>query len=216
VTRSRFPGRSLLCAAFLTLLAGTALAAPAAKPAGSKPAAGAKHAAPAPAATLPSPSAPFWAGAPDGPRFQAIQRARIAKAKTLIAQMVAAKGTRTTANTLQPYDDALNLLDQAAAQCELMENVSPAKAVRDAAAKMTQAVAAYQTEISLDRHVYEALKALKPEPREEDDGAYYVAKEIRKLRDSIVVVGQDFDRNIREDSRTFKVKPGDLAGLPQD
>src|SRR5207253_8671060 len=32
----------------------------------------------------------------------------------------------------------------------------------------------------------------------------------------IVVVGQNFDRNIRDDSRTLKVQPADLAGLPQD
>ena len=39
---------------------------------------------------------------------------------------------------------------------------------------------------------------------------------IRKLQEEIVVVGQKFDENIRTDVRTIRVKPAQLAGLPED
>lgn len=39
---------------------------------------------------------------------------------------------------------------------------------------------------------------------------------IRKLQEEIVVVGQTFDANIRNDVRTVHVRPDQLAGLPED
>src|SRR5205085_55338 len=42
-------------------------------------------------------------------------------------------------------------------------------------------------------------------------------KRIKALRDELVVIGQDFDRNIRTDLRTVTVKSAaELAGLPED
>src|SRR4029078_4382593 len=42
-------------------------------------------------------------------------------------------------------------------------------------------------------------------------------KRIKALRDELVVIGQDFDRNIRTDLRTVTAKSAsDLDGLPQD
>jgi thimet oligopeptidase len=121
----------------------------------------------------------------------------------------------------------------AASQSSLIESVHPDSAVRAAAEKITQDISAYATEISLDHKVYEALAAL-PLTGLDDETTYYIQKElrdfklagvdkdeatrnkIRALRDELVKVGQEFDRNIRDDVRTIKVKPADLAGLPKD
>ena len=221
---SRTAVRSCLTLALLAGFAAGALAAPVAP---AKPAAAARKSAAA------SPSTPFWAARPTAPQFKALNLARIARAKALIAQMLAVKGPRTIDNTLRPYDDASNQLDMAASQAGLMSEVHPSAALRTTAEGVTQAVSAYATEISLNHKVYEALKSVDAKAADAETH-YYLTKElrdfrlagvdkddatrkqIRALRDSIVIVGQDFDRNIRDDSRTFKVKPEDLAGVPQD
>ncbi len=220
--------------AALVVAAATAPAAPVKSASHAKSAAPAKPAAARKSAvTASSPNAPFWTGHPTAAQFKAINDARIARAKVFIARMLAVKGRRTVENTLAPYDEASNQLDMAGNQAGLMENVHPSPALRAAAERMTQAVAAYATEISLNRKIYDALRGLDPRDLDEDTH-FYVGKElrdfrlagvdkdeptrkkIRALRQAIVRVGQHFDRNIREDSRTFKVKPEELDGLPQD
>ena len=212
----------------LSLIAGMVTSSQAAPASATKPVA--RKVAAAPAASA---DAPFWAAKPSPAQFKALNMGRIAKAKLLIAKMLAVKGTRTVENTLQPYDDASNLLDMAGGQAGLMEEVHPNAQMRATAAKLSQAVAAYATEISLNHAVYEALRVIDAHAADEETH-FYVNKEmrnfrlvgvdkddatrrkIRRLRDSIVTVGQSFDRNIREDSRTMKVLPADLDGLPQD
>ncbi|NOT34096.1 MAG: Zn-dependent oligopeptidase [Candidatus Eisenbacteria bacterium] len=157
----------------------------------------------------------------------------MARAKVQIAKMVAAKGKRTIENTLVPYDEASRELDMAGSITSLMENVHPDSNVRTAAEALTQKVAAYGTEISLDRKVYDALVALDLSGVDAET-RFYVERELRDfrlagvdkdeatrgkiktLRDELVKVGQEFDRNIRDDVRTIKVKPEQLSGLPAD
>src|SRR5882672_4560235 len=88
---------------------------------------------------------PFWTGKPDTTAFEKMQAARLAHAQVLIDQMAAAKGPRTIANTLQPYDDALLELDAVASQSSLMENVHPDPALRKTAEQMSQKADAFST-----------------------------------------------------------------------
>ncbi len=191
------------------------------------PAAAPKRAASAAANT------PFWTGKPGAAAFKAIQAKRLAGAKALIAQMVAVKGPRTIANTLQPYDDALNLLEQAGAQSLLISETSPIQATREAAEKCMQEVSAYGTELSLDRRVYDALAALDVS-KADAETQFYVTRtlrdfrlagvdkddatrqRIRDLSDSLTLIGQDFGRNIREDKSTVVCTAAELEGMPQD
>jgi thimet oligopeptidase len=179
------------------------------------------------------PNAAFWAGKPDAAQFMAMQRDRIAKAKVAIDRMLAVKGKHTLDNTLAPYDEASLYLDAAGSQAGLMESVHPDSALRAAAETMSQEVSSYGTEISLNRGVYDALAAIDLTGAD-DETKYYVTRELRdfrlagvdkdeatrkrikELRDLLVIIGQDFDRNIRENVRTIQVKPAELAGLPQD
>jgi thimet oligopeptidase len=178
--------------------------------------------------------APFWTGMPDGATFAKIQDARIAKAKAAIEQLAAVKGPRTIENTLVPYDEAIIQLDASGSQAGLMENVHPDSLVRAAAEEASQKVSAAATDLSLDRRVYDALAALDVS-KADAETKYYVQHELRDfklagvdkdpatrdkikvLRDSLVKIGQEFDRNIRSDVRTIQVaSAADLAGLPQD
>lgn len=214
------PGLLALC------LAAPALAAPNA-PASPKPVA---HVA-SPAAA--GDNAPFYTGRPMAAAYRAAQAKRIALARADIAKMLAVKGPRTAANTLAPYDDAMRQLDMANSQAGLVSAVHPDKATREAAEKASQDVSAYATELSLDRRVYDALAALDLSAADADTKRYVehtlmefrlsgVDKDsttrarIRVLSDSLVTIGQTFDRNIREDHSKVTCTVAELDGLPKD
>ena len=176
---------------------------------------------------------PFWTGKPDAATFTKKGLDRIEAAKASIAKMTAVKGKRTVENTLTHYDEALRQLDMAGAQASLIENVSTDSTTRAAAEKLTQDVSAYGTELSLNRPVYEALKAIDVSSLDAET-RYYVQHELRDfqlagvdkddatrarikaLREELVKIGQEFDRNIREDVRSIQATPAELAGLPED
>ena len=219
----------------LALTAGAAMAAPAAAPhtmakhAGTKASAKAARA----IAGFTGESAPVWSGHPDSAKFVTRIQGRIDRAKGLIAKMTSAHGTRTLANTLSPYDEALNQLDVAGSEAQLLENAADEQSLRSVGETMGQVVSTYATDISLDRSVFEALKGLDIS-QADDETKFYVTRELRDfklggvdkddstrarlkaLSDELVKIGQEFSRNIREDVRTIKADTADLGGLPAD
>jgi len=216
------------------LVSSPAVAATAAKPTAAKPAATKPAAGTAGAKTPASDDVPFWTGNPDAATFAKRQEDRLVKAKAAIEKLAAVKGARTIANTLMPYDEAQIQLDAAAAQTSLMENVHPDSTLRAMAEEEDQKVSALATEISLDRRVYDALSKLDVS-KADAETRFYVERELRDfklagvdkddatrarikvLRDTLVKIGQEFDRNIRSDVRTIQVNSAaDLAGLPDD
>ena len=82
------------------------------------------HPTPAPAKGVDT--TPFWNKKIDAAAFSKMQDDRMAKARTILDKMIAAKGPRTIENTLRPYDDALLELDAVSSQSSLIENVHPA------------------------------------------------------------------------------------------
>jgi thimet oligopeptidase len=195
--------------------------------------ASARSRASAPAAAIDD-NAPFWSAKPNAKQFAALQDRRIARAKASIAKLVAVKGPRTLDNTLAPYDEAFRQLDMAGAQTGLMQSVHPDSTLRASAEKAQQAVEAYATDLSLDRRVYDALSALDLSSADPET-KYYVTRTLRdfrlagvdkdpatrakvkKLNAELVEIGQEFDRNIREDKPTVVAKSvAELDGLPKD
>jgi thimet oligopeptidase len=178
--------------------------------------------------------APFYAGKPTAESFTKLQDQRLARAQAGIDRLVAAKGARTVENTLRPYDDILLELDAVSAQASLMENVHPDSTMRAAAEKVTQKASAFGTDLSLNRSVYDALSALDLSTLD-GETKFYVEKTLREFRlsgvdkdeatrkrikalsDELVLIGQEFSRNIREDVRKVTVaSAAELDGLPQD
>ena len=178
--------------------------------------------------------APFWTGMAGSATFAKRQAERLAKTRAAIEKLVAVKGPRTIANTLVPYDEAQLQLDAAGAQTSLIQNVHPDSVMRAVAEEELQKVSALGTEISLDRRVYDALAALDVS-KADPDTRFYLERELRDfrlagvdkdeatrtrikvLRDTLVKIGQEFDRNIRGDVRTIQVAGvSDLDGLPAD
>jgi thimet oligopeptidase len=179
-------------------------------------------------------STPFWAGMSDAAAFERAMDARLAHAQQLLDALVAVKGARTIANTLQPFDDLQLEIDAVASQAGLIEAVHPDTKVRETAERITQRVGTLNTQVSLNRGAYDAIHALDVSGADAET-KYYVQrtlrdfhlagvdkddaarKRIQTLRDELVQIGQAFDKNIREDLRTVTAKSeADLEGMPRD
>jgi len=178
-------------------------------------------------------NAPFWTGKPNAAQFKERQEKRIALAKTAMDKLLAVKGTHTIANTLGLFDEIERQLDMAGSQSGLMEEVSPDSATRSAAESMSQELSKFVTDLSLNRQVYDALAAMDTSSADAET-RYYIAKtlrdfrlsgvdkdqatrdQIKKLNEELVLISQEFGRNIREDKSTVTCMPADLDGLPQD
>jgi thimet oligopeptidase len=177
---------------------------------------------------------PFWTGQPDAPTFERAVDARLDRARDLRARLVGVKGKRTVANTLVPYDRLMRELDRAASATVLIQEVHPDSTLRQAADRGDRKVSALATEISLDRRLFDAVRALEPSDADSVT-RHYVRRilrdfrlagvdrdsatraRIQALREELVVIGQEFDRNIREDVRSVEVaSAAELEGLPDD
>lgn len=182
-----------------------------------------------------APGADGFFYSPDGgaAAFRARSDSALARARQARERLLAARGPRTIENTLVLYNAAILSADDAANEAQLMEEAHPDSAYRDTASAVRRDANQFLTSLSLDRGVYDALRALNaagadPATRhfiqrtlrdfrlagvDRDEAT---RKKIATLNDSIVAVGQEFDRNIRDDSRSIQVSPEELAGLPQD
>ncbi len=156
------------------------------------------------------------------------------RAQALLDQLLAVKGPRTEANTLETWNDLQIELDAAGSKSNLMENVHPDKAVREAAEKASRDVEAFGNALSLNRGVYDALAAmdttgagrladrlyartLRDYRRSGVDKDEATRKRIEALQNDLVKLGQDFERNIREGTRWIYLdSAADLDGLPAD
>ena len=158
----------------------------------------------------------------------------LTRCRALLAQILEVQGSRTIANTLVPFDELSRILHELDSIPKFLFDVHPDAAVRAAGDKAYQEAERFSTELSLNRGLYDALAAL--DVSHEDDGTRYAMTKILRdfhlagvdrdeatrhrvmaLRDEITSIGQDFDKNIREDVRTIRVDgPADLDGLPPD
>ena len=176
----------------------------------------------------------FYAGAPDLPTFQAGVEAEMKAAQGALDALLAQKGKRNVENTLVRYNEIMTRAENAAYMSHLMESVHPDSTYRARAEELTQKASKFIDELGLNRQVYDAL--VKVDVKKEDAATRYFVtktlqdfrlagvdkdeatrKQITTLLDEITKTGQDFGRNIRDDSRKIQVdRVEDLAGLPDD
>jgi len=170
----------------------------------------------------------------DASAFERAMDARIAHARTRLGALLGVKGARSIDNTLRPYDDVLLELDAVSSQAQLVQSVHPDEHTRQTAEKVSQNASAFGTEVSLNRGVFDALSALDA-GHADAETRYYLTRTLRdfrlagvdkddatrrrikELRDELVLIGQEFDRNIRTDLRTVtEANATELDGLPPD
>ncbi|HEX7028691.1 MAG TPA: M3 family metallopeptidase [Gammaproteobacteria bacterium] len=144
------------------------------------------------------------------------------------------QGPLTTEAFLQAVDRLGITFDNASSKAGLYENVHPNAYVRTAAEECVQKFSKLATEISLSRPYYDNLRKVnisKADPvtqryvehmlrdfrRAGVDKDPATRDRIRKLKEEIVKLGQDFGRNIREDVRHIELDSAEeLEGLPED
>ena len=92
----------------------------------------------------------------------ALAKGHLADARKLLARVTAPPpgGARTEANTLIPYDELRVKLEAVSAPASLHANVHPDAAVREAAEAAERDVAAFATDLGLNRELYDALSAV--------------------------------------------------------
>ncbi|HET9941349.1 MAG TPA: M3 family metallopeptidase [Candidatus Eisenbacteria bacterium] len=176
----------------------------------------------------------FFSGHPDAAAFKAMEDAELKAAQSALDKMLAVKGKRTIENTLVPYNEVQMHGENAAYGSSLLEAVHPDSAFRADAEAQTQRATKFLDDLSLNRAVYDAIVQVDVS-KADPTTRYFHEKTLRDFRlsgvdkdeatraqistllDELTKTGQDFDRNIRMDSRTIKVDgPAALAGLPDD
>jgi thimet oligopeptidase len=148
------------------------------------------------------------------------------------ARLLKVQGTRGVANTLRPYDDAVNELLLAVSQASVMYGVGATKELRDKAQALTQTANAAYTALNLNPSVYRALAAV-PSPADAATRHYLehtlleyrlagvdrddaTRAKIRALQDKITQLGLAFERAVHDDVRTTVADRSQLEGLPPD
>ena len=163
--------------------------------------------------------------------------AAIANARAGIDAIV--RGELSGLAVLDAYDEATAELANVGSLANLVARSHPVATVREAGDAAEASIAKVLTDISLDPALYQALAALDTDRAGDADDdpaatAYLLRRtlrdfrragvdrddatraRVRALQDELIALGQAFDRNIREDSRTVALDPAALDGLPED
>lgn len=172
----------------------------------------------------------------DPPAFRAFARERLAEARAARAALLALPQGASGRGVLGAFDAIRRPLDQVRGRAHLASQVHPSEPVRQAGLEIVQEIAAFETDLGLDRAVFERLAAVAPQSlsNEEErrllahalrdyrrsgvDREESVRARIKQLSEELVRTGQAFDMNIARDTRrvTFEDGAAALAGLPQD
>ena len=151
-----------------------------------------------------------------------------------LAILEAYEGPTTVDGFYRSLDSLTSSLSTVASHASSLSGVHPDAELRSAGEQCQQLLTKVGTDMSLSRPLYDGVSRIDLDGV--DDTTRFsiektlltfrlsgvdrdeVARErIRELNDEIVAVGQEFDRNIREDVRYLELASvDDLAGLPED
>lgn len=152
------------------------------------------------------------------------------RAKT---ELEAHTGAATIAKDLAAFDTLALGLGDGASEMYLISQTSTSKEARAAAEACVEKLSKLSTAISLSRPIYDRLAAIAANGL--DDTTTFTLNKmltnyrlsgvdkddatrarVTQLQDEITQIGLKFAANIRDDKGDIKLKPEDLAGLPQD
>ncbi len=162
--------------------------------------------------------------------------AQLARAGDLVAGLKRER-PRRAAELLDRWNQIQIAVDNALSTSELIREVHPDGAIRVQAEEAQLAAETFQTDLSLDREVYDLMVVDDAEARVSglDDDAERVRNlalrdfrragvdrepevrdRIRAIKERLTELGLAFQRNLREDATTVRLRPEQLEGLPQD
>jgi thimet oligopeptidase len=158
---------------------------------------------------------------------------RLAAHEAALAALLAVEGPRTPANSLRPFDEAIEQLNLAGAQAGVLNSVAADKTVRDQAQQEAQRVAMAGSALSLNRAVYDALSAIDLTGASAAtqhfvqrtllsyrlagvDKDQATRDRLQALHEKATHLSLDFSRNIQEGGKTIDATAAELDGLPSD
>ena len=182
---------------------------------------------------------PFYQGVSDEGSLTRIVDARLTRAKQLHEQLLTVPGKRTPENTLRVYDNLMLELQNAGVPegggvALIVQGLHPDARMRATATQLVQRVAAFESEISLDRRVFGALaaidlsgaspdtrhyveQALAEYRREGIDRDEATRAKLRQLRGELVSAAREWRQNIIDGVRQVEIdSAAELDGLPAD
>lgn len=143
-------------------------------------------------------------------------------------------GPKTMETVLISLNNLWLAMDRSANLAGIYQQAHPDPKIREIATDYDQKFSNLETEIQLSRPIYDAVAALdlstadsktkrfaeitlRDFRRSGVDKDPATRDKIKKLEEELVVLGQDFDKNIREGVRSIQLNSlEDLAGLPED
>ncbi|MBN8226158.1 Zn-dependent oligopeptidase [Corallococcus macrosporus] len=165
--------------------------------------------------------------------FRRASEEALAKARDGIARLKTLPASTPPREVLELFDESSAALDDAAARASVVRHTHPEAALREAAENAEQAIENLANDIRMDRGVYDVLagvslanedaatrkwmeKVLRDFRRAGVDRDDATRAKVKALQEELVRIGQEFSRNISQDTRTVSLPPAALDGLPQD
>ncbi|MFP2896453.1 M3 family metallopeptidase [Corallococcus sp. 4LFB] len=165
--------------------------------------------------------------------FRRASEEALAKARDGIARLKTLPASTPPREVLELFDESSAALDDAAARASVVRHTHPEAALREAAESAEQAIENLANDIRMDRGVYDVLagvslanedaatrkwmeKVLRDFRRAGVDRDESTRAKVKALQEELVRIGQEFSRNISQDTRKVALPPAALDGLPQD
>jgi thimet oligopeptidase len=167
-------------------------------------------------------------------QFKTQCEADFQQAKSLFEKLEKSAGPQTIETVLVPLNDLWLAMDRSGNLAAIYQQVHPDAQIRKIAEDYDQKFSRLETEIQLSRPIYDAVATLDLKKADSKtrrfaeitlrdfrrsgvDKDSAIREKIKKLKEELVIIGQEFDKNIREDVRSIKLNsPEELAGLPED
>jgi thimet oligopeptidase len=161
-------------------------------------------------------------------------RGHIAAAKAEQQKLLDVKDKRTVENTFAVFNELSRNVSNALAMSSLFQSVHPDAKVRDAARTCESEGAKFTSELLLDRRVYDAMTAVDVKAADANTKRFAMVTlreyrragvalddtkraRIKQIDEEILKAGQQFEKNIAEDTRFIEVTDkARLAGMPAD
>ncbi|MFL5320723.1 MAG: M3 family metallopeptidase [Myxococcaceae bacterium] len=157
----------------------------------------------------------------------------LAQARALVTELKTQNGKADAAGVLEKYDRITALSQNVGARSSVARNAHPDAGMREAAEKCEQETEKFNTELSLDRGVYDVVaqvdlsaqndatktwvtRSLRDMRRLGVDKDEATRTKVKALSEELTVIGQEFGRNIVQDVKTVELDPKQLNGLPED
>ena len=150
-----------------------------------------------------------------------------------LVDQLKADAPRDALAVLHLWNEAQTALSNAGSVGSLFSEVHPDKAVRERAEAVVQDVQKLDTDLGLDPDLYAVFEGLSGDGLDLDaqrvlertlrdfrrsgvDRDEATRNRLRELNERAILLSQEFSKNVRQDVRSIRVRPEQLAGLPRD